>query len=111
IFSLSLLMALLAIFFTFLARKKGNISTQKPLKLIFILMIGAGVALLPWGIKKTAESNSLNVSELLKNSESITAKFNFDLDQIARYELFSPILTQVLNKTDETKNNIENNPE
>lgn len=111
IFSLTLVLAVIALLFIFLARKNGRISTKKPLKLIFILIIGSGIALLPWGIKNTVESNSLNISELLKKTESLSAKFNIELNHFPKHELFSPILTQVLNKngnvSDVNQNNLD----
>ncbi len=71
-------------------------------------MIGSGVALLPWGIKNTVESNSLNISELLKKTETLSAKFNIELNHFPKHELFSPLLTQVLNKNDDVKDVNEN---
>lgn len=110
ILSFSSILAIIASSFIFLARKKRMISTYKPLKLIFILVISAGITFLPWGIKNSVESISPSLSGIIKTSESISAKFNIDLKYFGQHELFKPILTQVLNnKNDEVAKVIESN--
>lgn len=107
--SFSSILVIIACAFIFLAKRKGMISTYKPVKLIFILVISAGITFLPWGFKNTVESVPPNLSGIIKTSESISAKFNIDLKYFGQHELFKPILTQVLNnKNDEVANVNEN---
>jgi hypothetical protein len=107
----SFALIVVAFIFLFLAKKKGRITTIKPLKLLFILMISSSITLLPWGIKNAVESKSLNISELIKGSESLSAKYNIDLKHFDQHKILTLLLPQALSSYDEFDKNNENDLE